>query len=169
MGWWDFPAKPTYSVWWRGELLQGQLRKRLLSCMRVERLKGYLVQMLARRRMVEEEKRTEDGGPPRRGSKAARMREFEAEVQLDLEETGEWWLPGLFRATLKGMGGMYSISDTLIKVKIMAGMLATQGSHAHRGREGENNACRCCGKEEGGGRRTTMCCGSALGSRRGGQ
>ena len=55
MGWGDFPAKPTYSVWWRGELLQGQLRKRLLGCMRVERLKGYLVQMLARKKMVEEE------------------------------------------------------------------------------------------------------------------
>ena len=151
LGWWDFPAKPTYSVWWRGELLQGQLRKRLLGCTRVERLKGYLVQMLARKKMVEEEKRIEDGGPPRQGSKAARMREFEEEVRLDLEETGEWWLPGLFRETLKGMGGMYSISDTVIKVKIMAGMLATQGSHAHRGREGENSACRCCGKEEGGG------------------
>ena len=83
LGWWDFPAKPTYSVWWRGELLQGQLRKRFLSCMRVERLKGYLVQMLARKKMAEEEKRIEEGGPPRRGSKAARLKELEAEVLLD--------------------------------------------------------------------------------------
>ena len=119
--------------------------------MRMERLKGYLVQMRARKKLAEEEKRIEEGGPPRRGSRAARLRELEAEVLLDLEETGEWWRPGLFRATLNGMGGMYSISDMVTKVKIMAGMLATQGSHAHRGMGGENSACRCCGKDDEGG------------------
>ena len=108
------------------------------------------MQTLARKKIVEEDKQVEAGGPPRRGTKAARLRELEAEVLVDLEDTGEWWLPGLFRKTLNGMGAIYSILDTVTKVKIVAGMLATQGSHAHRGTGGENSKCQCCVKEEDG-------------------
>ena len=61
--------------------------------------------------MREEDRQVETGGLIRTGTKAARLRELEAEVLRDLEATREWWLPGLFKKILIRMGGMYSISE----------------------------------------------------------
>ena len=62
-------------------------------------------------------------------------------------EEGEYSLPRMLEKVLRND----SIMETVLKVKVMGGILATQGSHAHRGAGGQGIKCRLCGKEADGG------------------
>ena len=59
-----------------------------------------------------------------------------------------WFVPGLLSDALNKLGGP---GDTVIAIKVLAGILATEGSAAHRGRGGEAIRCRLCGKQDQGG------------------
>ena len=52
-------------------------------------------------------------------------------------------MPGLFDELFKSGRG---IGETVTVVKIVAGILATQGSRSHTGVEGSCDTCRLCGK-----------------------
>ena len=106
--WWEFGHKPQFSVWWRGELLHGHLRKKLLAATCVERILDYIVDNLAGKACEEfYAAEAEDGGY--RGTRAGKLRECKATVRDGLEK-GDWWMPKLFQKVLQGSGGMYAVS-----------------------------------------------------------
>ena len=90
--------------------------------------------------------REEAGVQLQKGEQASTWREFEQQARRRMAE-GEFSLPRMLEKVLRNT----LIMETVLKVKVMGGILATQGSHAHRGAGGRAMKCRLCGKEEDGG------------------
>ena len=86
-----------------------------------------------------------EAGETIKGTKASELRCLKASRYSDM--MASWFVPGLLSDALNKLGGP---GDTVIAIKVLAGILATKGSTsaAHRGRGGEAIRCRLCGKQD---------------------
>ena len=146
LDWWKFNHAPEYKVFWHGQVIQGNIRKQLLRKLREVRLMQYVSTNMAIRDQAKRVEERQSSGAVLEGTKAAELRDLRSQKFSDLEAS--WFLPGLMSDMLNKGGGA---GDTVIAIKVLAGILATEGSAAHRGKGGSCVQCRLCGKSEEGG------------------
>ena len=127
--WWDFPVKPAFRVFWRGTPINGNIRKNLLKVVKEERLLDATAKKLGRH--MYEEIGAEDRKSRKRIHKvsyAAQQRECFMRAKDLLEE--QCFCEGLLGALLISS---QTITETVLRVKVMAGILATVGHKAQMG------------------------------------
>jgi hypothetical protein len=149
-GWWQFPNKPTYELRWRGLPLAGaKMRKQLVGAMQEEALKVHLVSRWSRQALKKEKgRRAQADIAWVRGDQEKFRKKEEARLWAAMEDPLQaFWIDGH-----KCIGiGQQSLTDRIITVKIMAGILRTAGGVVGRGDKGQCHDCRLCGKATDGG------------------
>ena len=148
MDWWHFPNKPVYEVWWRGKPLAGAgLRAGVMAALNEEANRAYWVT----RRVNMDFKgecglRRALGVEWRRGEQAKWKANCRVVVETEVAKDSELWMSGT-----KWVGsGIKLLSDRIITVKLVAGILRTAGGVVGKSK-GECARCRMCGKEADGG------------------
>ena len=131
---WQFSHKPAYVVQWRGEPLYGDTRAQLRCAARHERMLEFEVQHVANQQHAKaKEQRKQRGEKLPHGGNAAELQEMKVNLRQRMEEKDEFDMARLWDPILKSK----TVAEAVLKVKIIAGVLATQASHAHRGMGGD--------------------------------
>ena len=145
LDWWVFSHQPKWKVFCQGEELQGKIRQRLVQHARAMRMQEFMAHKEGNGDYAKEEA-VRPEGEGREGTVEGRKVLLREKAFSEMRK--EWVYPGLLMPMLNKFK---DVGEQVIAVKVIAEMLATEASAAHRGSGGEVWPCRLCGCEGGGG------------------
>ena len=141
--WWEFPHKPKWSVFCNGELVEGQVRKKLVDRVKEHRVMQYMSEKMANKQLAV--MTADTNAEQLQVTKVEFLSGRREEAMRQLKSS--WFMPGLVRSMLSDTQGA---GERVLGIKILCGILATEASAAHRGKGGQSWPCRLCQSTEDG-------------------
>ena len=146
--WWRFPHAPEWEIWWRGRALKGKVRDRLKVVVMKERflqwqgakVKAAVVRKEEVRRAAAVGKKT---GDKKRLWKAGEKGRWWGEQMALVANQREVGFNRQFGDQLLGKGNR-DIEETVLRVRVIAGFLATRVSPQMGVVEEADAGCRLC-------------------------
>ena len=147
--WWTFPHAPQWEVYWRGRALKGKVRDRLKVAVMKERFMRWQGDRVNNAMLkCEEGRRMVSRGGTNRSKvglwgKGERTKWWAEQTR----RTREWQERGFYRRFGDELvvKGSKNIEDVVLRVRALAGFLATRVSPQMGQVDEEDSACRFCG------------------------